>query len=91
MPNGKILKPSRPLTVPNHLMHVYDANQELDGVTEYETWSEIGTYKFGIILINSNCTSKQSLHIKNYNFYSNAVDWNAAVVAHVNVMRPTNQ
>lgn len=84
MPNGKILKPSRPLTVPNYMMHVYDEKQEINGVTEYETWSLIGSQKFGIILINSESPSNQSLQIKNYNFYNIEQKWNTAIVFHGN-------
>lgn len=92
MPNGRILKPGRPLTVPNNLMHIYDVNQEdpnNKGITEFETWSEVSSYRFGIILIKSNYTSNVRnnnllFHIGNYNFYTNRSDWNTAIIAHEN-------
>lgn len=50
MIDGRILRPSRPLGVPNIL--IYDLNPRLDlnKTNIFETWSEIATFRFGIIL-----------------------------------------
>ena len=50
MPDGRILKPSRPLAIPDFLIWELDTALYLNGTTEFETWSEISGYRFGIIL-----------------------------------------
>ena len=44
--DGLILKPSRPLVVPDYLVWELDT---VGGTTEYETWSEVAGNRFGII------------------------------------------
>ena len=50
MPDGRILKPSRPLAIPDFLIWELDTALYLNGTTEFETWSEVSGYRFGIIL-----------------------------------------
>ena len=49
-PDGLVLKPSRPLVVPDFLIWELDTRLYLNGTTEYETWSEVAGQKFGIIM-----------------------------------------
>ena len=68
MPNGRILKPSRPLVVPDFL--VWDVEPHPgNGTSEYETWSEVAGRKFGIILCYTTKIGSQRTHrIENYHF-----------------------
>ena len=37
MPNGRILKPSYPMVIPDYLIWTLDTKKHLNGTTEYET------------------------------------------------------
>ena len=68
-PDGLILKPSRPLVVPDFL--IWDLELHSNGTIEYETWSEVARHKFGIILVyNQGSANKQTreYHLQNYQF-----------------------
>lgn len=80
MSNGKILKPSRPLVVPDFL--IWDVEPHpVNGTSEYETWSEVAGQKFGIILCYTTDLGKQrTLRIENYHFQK---DRNTEVIAAV--------
>ena len=80
MANGKVLKPSRPLVVPDFL--VWDVEPHpTNGTSEYETWSEVAGQKFGIILCYTTDLGEQRSHrIENYHFQK---DHNAEVMAAV--------
>ena len=80
MPNGKILKPSRPLVVPDFLVWELNANGHSDGISEYETWSQIGNHKFGIILsYNPKKLKQPKRNLRNYQFQKDSkLDFMAA-------------
>ena len=45
MPNGRILKPSYPMVIPDYLIWTLDTKNHLNGTTEYETMCTVqGSY-----------------------------------------------
>ena len=70
-PDGLVLKPSRPLATPDYLI---SSQSKDDNVLQFETFSEISGWRFGIILVYSILPRNvpqplQVFDIKNYKFY----------------------
>ena len=73
MPNGMILKPARPLAIPDYLIFSLDTKKILNGTTEYESWTIVSGTTFGMILAyaefpNPNATFYGEYHLKHYHF-----------------------
>ena len=85
-PDGLILKPSRPLVIPDFLIWELDTRLYLNGTTEYETWSEVAGQRFGIIMgYNPGKPDKVSRQhiLSNYQFQRNTTcDYIATLVTY---------
>ena len=71
MPDGLILKPSRPLGVPDFLVWELDTKIYMNGTSEFESWSEVSGIRFGILLgFNPGSPDETSrvYHLHNYGF-----------------------
>lgn len=84
MPNGKVLKPSIPLVIPDFLLWTLDTKKYLNGTTEYETLCELSGKTFGIIMgfAEQNIDSTRSYYLENYRFqHDQKSDYKAVVKA----------
>ena len=84
MPDGLILKPSRPLGVPDFLLWELDTKLYMNGTSEFESWSEVAGIRFGILLgFNPGSPDKtpRFYHLHNYDFQKNhKADYHTTVV-----------
>ena len=84
-PEGLILKPSRPLAVPDFLI----ATQTKDSdIVQLETLSEISGWNFGILLLNGK--GPLDLAMKNYQFHQQK-SYLAYTYHHINKLTPINE
>lgn len=70
-PDGKILKPSRPIACPDYLLWQLNPWQVNNGTSEFETYSELNGYRWGILLVYRNESENavlRSHNLKNYQF-----------------------
>ncbi|CAG5110825.1 Oidioi.mRNA.OKI2018_I69.chr2.g5182.t1.cds [Oikopleura dioica] len=70
-PDGKILKPSRPIACPDHLLWELNPWEVNNGTSEFETYSELNGHRWGIILLYKNVTEKtvhRSHNLRNFHF-----------------------
>ena len=76
--DGLILKPSRPLVVPDYM--VWEVAQVKSKKIEYETWSEVAGHRFGIILLYDPSGLTEATHyLENYQFNRQETDYTAKV------------
>jgi len=84
--DGLILKPSRPLGVPDFLLWELDTKLYMNGTSEFESWSEISGIRFGILIgFNPGSPDKSSrfYHLHNYDFQKyHKSDYHTTIVTH---------